>query len=66
MTVYTHVYTKVLDNGLTDIQKFTVCFYPQYTRYYYNGYEITRQEFCLRTNYFNNHGYDYEYEKKEV
>lgn len=66
MSVYTHIYTKKLDNGLTDTQKLTVCIYPLYTRYYYNGREITRQEYCNRTTYYDNHSYHYDYEKKEV
>lgn len=66
MTVYTHTYKKTLDNGIADTQKYTVCIYPMYTRYYHNGREITRQDYCRSTTYFNYHGYEYSYEKKEV
>lgn len=65
-TVYTHTYRKELKTGYIDVQKFIVCIYPMYTRYYFNGYEITRQEYCSRTNYYSMHGYDYSYVKKEV
>lgn len=66
MTIYTHTYTKKLDNGLTDVQNYTVCIYPMYTRYFHNGQEITRQDYCRSTAYYDFHGYAYEYEKKEV
>jgi len=66
MTVYNHIYKKVLDNGLTDTQIFAVTIYPYYTRYYCNGMEITRQDYCRSTTYLALHGYDYTYEKKEV
>lgn len=66
VTVYTHTYSKILGNGLSDVQKFTVCIYPLYTRYFYNGQEITRLEYCKKTDYYDVHSYKYELEKKEV